>query len=87
MYVRSLDSLELINKIMASKLSTWSTYYVLGWTLLREMGRRRAVYWSCTPYITLTLEVHITNARDSHACTEPYNLILTYVQTRGLMSS
>ena len=31
------------------------------------------------------LEVHITNAGDSYACTEPHNLTLTYVQTHDHM--
>lgn len=34
MYVRPLDSLKLIHKLMAGKLFPWSTHHFLGWALL-----------------------------------------------------
>lgn len=43
MHGRPLDSLELINKIMASKPSARGTHCVLGWTPLGWMGQRRAI--------------------------------------------
>lgn len=38
--MRPRESSKLINKMRASKPSTWSTHYVLGWTLLGSLGRR-----------------------------------------------
>lgn len=54
MYVRPLDSLELVNKIRPASYQHGSTHYVLGWTLRGETGGG-LFYWSCAPYATLTL--------------------------------